>query len=84
MAKPVDRPLPTIIDGRIKPAPERITQPGGAWSKFFPNLKTGDWFEVGPEDLNRVRSAGVKYMKGRYSLYKHPIKKDMHIFQRIR
>ena len=47
------------------------------------NMKTGQWFELHEKYKDRVQAAAAAYLKGKYSLYKHPKKREVYVFLRL-
>lgn len=44
------------------------------WRDLFESMDVGHWFEVDRSDYYRTQAAASNYLRGRYSLYKHPTK----------
>ena len=53
------------------------------WRNFMLNMKTGQWFELPEKYKNRVQAAAAAYLIGKYSLYKHPQKREVYVFLRL-
>ena len=68
------------------PAPRRTTySPAVSYYKdFFEKMNKGSWFVIEESDKLRFNAAGNKYLKGRYSLYKHPTRKNKYVFQLVK
>ena len=69
---------------RTQTAP-RPAKPRGRiskWKALFGSMKVGDWFVVDKQYHSRLCNAGQLYLKGKYSLYKHPEQNDQYIFLR--
>jgi hypothetical protein len=43
-------------------------------------MNKGNWFLVTKPNYRKVSMAANKYVKGNYRLYKHPSRKDCHVF----
>ena len=75
------------LDFKIKeaPAPESIYvhDHKNTWRNFMLNMKTGQWFELPEKYKDRVQAAAAAYLKGKYSLYKHPKKREVYVFLRL-
>ena len=73
--------MKNIKVNKNEPAPKRITQPNSYWKEFFKTLEVGDWFEIPTKKQMGVRAGAVTHgLARRYTCYKHPIKKDIHVF----
>ena len=48
---------------------------------LFSSLKPGQWFTVNSKDRNRLQAAAQSYVKGRYSLYRHPTQDCKYVFK---
>ena len=62
------------------PAPLRKSNNcNGKWKSFLSNMEVGDWFALPKKDYCKVQAAANAYLKGRYSLYKHPDQEDTYV-----
>jgi hypothetical protein len=48
---------------------------------LFDNLKPGQWFTINSGDKVKLQAAAQSYVKGRYSLYKHPTMDCKYVFK---
>lgn len=79
----------TTLDIKIRktPAPVKLTNRGGRGSVYrdlFEQMKAGNWFYVAKADYNKIQNAGQLYMKGNYSLYRHPRRPNTFVFKRLK
>ena len=49
--------------------------------ELFNSMKAGQWFTINSKDKMKFNAAGSKYVKGRYSLYKHPTMDCKYVFR---
>ena len=55
------------------------------WRDVFEGMELGNWFLVsGHQDYTATNAAAAAYMKGRYSLYKHPTKENTWVFTKTK
>jgi hypothetical protein len=68
------------------PAPRRTTSSPNVshYGDFFAKMKKGNWFVISSDDKNRFNAAGSTYLKGRFSLYRHPTLKNKYVFQLVK
>lgn len=71
-----------IERSKTAPRPSKRSTRQSTWRALFNTMKVGDWFIVDKEFYSRVGNAGQLYLKGKYSLYKHPEKESKYIFLR--
>ena len=64
----------------IAPRPAKRTGRASQWRALFNTMKVGDWFVVDNANYAKVCNAGQLYLKGKYSLYKHPESEGQYIF----
>ena len=64
------------------PRPSHRSARTSQWRALFNTMKVGDWFVVDKQYHSRLCNAGQLYLKGKYSLYKHPEQNDQYIFLR--
>lgn len=71
---------------RNKPAPRRAWGHSRTsnWKTLFESMKAGDWFVVDKSYHHRLGAAGSAYLKGKYSLYRHPDQESKYIFLRLK
>lgn len=50
------------------------------WRSLFEEMRVGDWFVLPKPHHARVQGAAHAYLKGRYSLYKHPESSEHYVF----
>jgi len=67
---------------RTRKAPVPATQKAqtNTWRDLFASMEKGHWFLVQKRNFARVQQAAATHMKGKYRLYKHPTRKDCHVF----
>jgi hypothetical protein len=65
---------------RVTKPPRRITQPRSVWREILINMEPGQWFEVPINHKCAARTAGSKFVRGKYSMYTHPTKQDTYVF----
>jgi len=57
----------------------------GKWRDLFEAMEVGNWFTVtGDKERMATASAATVYLKGRYSLYKHPTKANTWVFTKVK
>ena len=68
------------------PAPRRVTtSPSHSeYKALFERMRVGDWFTIDAADKVRFSASASGYIKGRYSLYKHPTLKNKYVFQLVK
>lgn len=68
------------------PAPRRTTSSPNVsgYKELFGKMKVGQWFVVDASDKLRFNASANEYLKGRYSLYKHPTRKNKYVFQVVK
>ena len=67
---------------KTAPRPSNRKARTSTWRTLFNTMKVGDWFVVDKKFYARVGNAGQLYLKGKYSLYRHPDKENKYIFLR--
>jgi len=67
---------------RTRKAPVAMSQKTNlnTWRDIFDSMGKGNWFLVTKPNYRKVSMAANKYVKGNYRLYKHPSRKDCHVF----
>jgi hypothetical protein len=67
---------------RTRKAPVPMTQKSrqNTWEDLFKSMGKGHWFIVTKANYGKVSQAASVYLKGNYKLYKHPTRKDCHVF----
>jgi hypothetical protein len=78
--------LDTIKIRRVElaPRPAKRTGRSSRWRALFNDMKVGDWFVVDKKHYSKVGNAGQLYLRGKYSLYKHPETEGQYIFVRTK
>jgi len=68
------------------PAPRRTTGSPhvSGYKMLFSKMKVGNWFLVDASDKLRFNASANEYVKGRYSLYRHPTLKNKYVFQLVK
>jgi len=68
------------------PAPRRTTTSPkqSEYKALFAKMKVGDWFTIEAADKVRFSASASGYLKGRYSLYRHPTLKNKYVFQLVK
>ena len=68
------------------PAPRRVTTSPkqSEYKTLFEKMKVGNWFLLDEADKVRFSASASTYMKGRYTLYKHPTRKNKYVFQVVK
>ena len=71
-----------IFKSSVVPAPICTYRKNASsqWRDLFEAMGVGDWFVLPTEDHKKACNAAGKYLRGRYSLYKHPETANFHIF----
>jgi hypothetical protein len=69
---------------RNKKAPVQMHSKCGRskWRDTFEAMDVGHWFLVPKRHQGSVANAATLYLKGRYSLYKHPITPETYVFRK--
>jgi hypothetical protein len=69
---------------RNKKAPTQFYQKNARskWRDTFEAMDVGHWFIVPARHKYSVANAASLYMKGRYSLYKHPETAETYVFKK--
>ena len=72
--------LITVV--KYEKPPINLHQKSGrsVWRDLFESMDVGNWFELPKRDRYRVAQAANKYLRGRYSLYHHPVKPETYVF----
>lgn len=65
-------------------APKRATPAGAPWRDMLTSMGVGHWFTIHKSDYQRTAAACSAYLKGRYSLRKHPTKADVYVVERTK
>lgn len=69
-----------IIYKDVKAPTNRHSRSGTSkWRDHFEAMQVGDWFVIPKKDYGKVQNAANKYLRGRYSLYKHPEIADRYV-----
>ena len=68
------------------PAPRRVTTSPkqSGYRDLFSKMKVGNWFMIDEADKVRFNASANEFLKGRYSLYKHPTRKNKYVFQLVK
>lgn len=53
---------------------------GSKYQALFSKMKKGQWFTLNSKDKAALQYAASTYLKGRYSLYKHPTMDCKYVF----
>ena len=71
---------------RKTPAPVKLVRrsKSSAYRDLFEQMSAGNWFYVPKADYHKLQNAGQLYMKGNYSLYKHPRRPNTFVFKRLK
>jgi len=51
-----------------------------SYRELFNSMSRGHWFTIDSCDYKKFQNAGQTYVKGRYSLYKHPTMQCKYVF----
>ena len=54
---------------------------GSEYTALFDSMKAGHWFTINSKDRLKFQAAASAYLKGRYSLYKHPTLDCKYVFR---
>lgn len=71
---------------RNKTAPRRMFSHSSTsnWKTLFASMKAGDWFVIDQKYRGRLGAAGNSYLKGKYTLYKHPEQNEKYVFLKLK
>lgn len=73
-----------IIKSTKAPVQHHSRSGRSKWRDLFEEMKVGEWFVLPKADHAKAQNAGFTYLKGRYSLYKHPTMKDYYVFLKVK
>jgi len=71
-----------IERNKTAPSPAKRRGRKGKWNPLFASMRVGDWFVVDKINRSRVSQNASLYLKGKYSMYKHPENEEQYIFVR--
>jgi len=67
---------------RKAPVPSVQKARTNTWKDLFESMEKGHWFIVTKTNYGKVSQAAATYLKGKYKLYKHPTRKNCHVFMK--
>ena len=70
----------TIYTDEKAPVNKSSRSTHSRWRSLFEEMRVGDWFILPKDHHSRVQQAAYHYLKGRYSLYKHPSVANYYVF----
>jgi len=73
-----------IIRNKKAPIQKHYKSGRSKWRDTFESMNVGHWFIVPAENKYSVQNAGSLYLKGRYSLYKHPTQAETYVFKKTK